>query len=98
MMIPWSMLLLSTSLTLLVTGDGDDPADSTWRPTEAMADWARNVTRATEVGVLLVLIAVSVSQHLGIMKDRKEERDRRAAADPLASVQPHDPTPPETSS
>jgi len=96
MMIPWSMLLLSTSFTLLVTGDGEDPAESIWRPTEAMADWARTITRATEVGVLLLLIAVSVSQHLGIMKDRKEERDRRAAADPLASVQPSYPMPPET--
>ncbi|HWJ98970.1 MAG TPA: hypothetical protein VNQ33_12475 [Acidimicrobiales bacterium] len=85
MLIPWSMLLLSTSFTLLVTGKGDDPMDSAWRPTPSMADWAQNLTHATEAGVLILLVAVTVSQHLGILKDRSEERVRRAAAaDPLA--------------
>lgn len=80
MMIPWSMLLLSTSYTLLVTGKGENPLDSSWRPTQAMVDWSQHLTHATEVGVLLLLVAVTVSQHLGIVADRNDERARRADA------------------
>ncbi|MGN6692641.1 MAG: hypothetical protein ACTHN0_00550 [Aquihabitans sp.] len=84
MLIPWSMLLLSSAFTLLVTGDGENPADSAWRPTLSMADWANNLTKVTEVGILVLLVAVTVSQHIGIQKDRAEERERRAAnADPM---------------
>jgi hypothetical protein len=95
MLIPWSMLLLSYAFTLLVTGDGENPADSAWRPTVAMVDWADNLTKATEVGIVVLLIVVTVSQHLGITKDRAEERERRDAKGDLLSFgpQPTDETP-----
>lgn len=86
MLIPWSMLFLSWAFTLFY-GD-DDPvkqADSPWRPTPAMADWSRNVTRATSIGILALLVVVTIAQQIGIQKDRAEERARRDAnADPLA--------------
>jgi len=87
MLIPWSLYLLSTSYTLMVTGKGDDPRDSAWQPTSTMIDWARNLTHATEVGMLLLLVVVTAAQHIGLRKDRAEEQARRdasAATAPLA--------------
>lgn len=81
MMIPWSMLLLSTTYTLMVTGDGESARESAWQPTEAMADWAKGVTRATEVGILVLLVVVTVLQHIGIRRDRVQEDARRDAVD-----------------
>ncbi len=77
MLIPWSMLLLSTIYSLMVTDDGDSVADSAWRPTDAMADWARALTHATEAGVLALLVVVTACQQIGILRDRAEERARR---------------------
>ncbi len=79
MMIPWSMIFLSTSFTYLSVGNDGDPADSPWVTTVTMYDWARNVTRATNLGIFVLLVVVTVAQHIGIHRDRAEERDRRAA-------------------
>ena len=81
MMIPWAMILLSSAFTYLAIGNDGVIADSAWVTTPAMFDWARNLTRATSVGVLVLLVVVTVAQHLGIAEDRADEQARRAAVE-----------------
>lgn len=70
MMAAWSMWFLSNIFTLLTIGDDGRLADSSWRPTPAMIDWIRHLTRATGVGILILLVVVSITQHIGLRKDR----------------------------
>ncbi|WP_426571742.1 hypothetical protein [Aquihabitans sp. McL0605] len=77
--IPWAMLFLSTSYTYLAMGDDGSFADSAWRPTPAMLDWARWTSRASAVGLLVLLAVVSVVQHLRMRQDRAADLARRAA-------------------
>lgn len=70
MMVAWSMYLCSTIFTLLAIGEDGSYADSAWRPTPAMVDWARYLTRATGVGILVLLVVVTIAQHIGLAKDR----------------------------
>jgi hypothetical protein len=77
MMIPWMMFLASTSFTLLVIGEDERFSDSSWQPTPAMLDWARALTIASSVGILLLLIVVSVAQHLGMAQDRVDDNNAR---------------------
>lgn len=79
MMIPWSMFMLSTAFTALASEAGE-PGDSAWQPTSAMVDWARGLTRATGAAILVLLVVVSVAQHLGLQKDRAADRVRRQAS------------------
>jgi hypothetical protein len=70
MLIPWSMYFLSSAFTLFTVGDRGKVADSSWRPTMAMVDWSRNLSRATGIGLLVLLVVVTVMQHDGLAKDR----------------------------
>lgn len=85
MMIPWSMLLLSNAYVLLVADNAIEAADAAWRPTPAMEDWARWLTHGTEVAVLVLLVVVSITQHVGIFEDRRADRAHREA---LRAAQP----------
>jgi hypothetical protein len=76
MMVPWSMLFLSTSYTALVVENARS-SPSGWYPTVAMVDWARDLTRATGLGVLALLVVVTVAQHIGIRRDRAIDRTRK---------------------
>lgn len=86
MMIPWMLLFASNAFTYLAIGDDGTFADSSWRPTETMLDWARNTTRVTGIGILLLLVVVSVAQHLGMAKDRRDDDGGRLG--PNAVQQP----------
>ena len=81
MMIPWMVLFASNAFTYLAIGDDGAIADSAWRPTSAMLDWARNVTRASSIGIVILLVAVSVAQHLGMAKDRRDDDAGRLGPD-----------------
>jgi hypothetical protein len=70
MMIPWMMFFASSAFSLIVLEKGDLPSDSIWRPTPAMLDWARATTRVTSVGIVILLVVVTVVQHIGLAKDR----------------------------
>ncbi|WP_421118892.1 hypothetical protein ACE2AJ_16220 [Aquihabitans daechungensis] len=80
MMIPWMMFFLSNAFTLLAVGDDGDVSDSAWRPTLAMLDWARWTTRATGIATLVLLVVVTMTQHVGLMKDRAAADASRARA------------------
>lgn len=70
MMIPWLMYFGSTAFSLLAVGERGSLSDSAWRPTPAMLDWARSLTRVSAVATLILLVVVSVVQHLGVARDR----------------------------
>lgn len=70
MMIPWMMYLASNVFTLLAVGIHGSVADSAWQPTANMVEWARWTTRVTGVGTLVLLVVVTVTQHVGLVKDR----------------------------
>jgi hypothetical protein len=71
-MIPWLLLLCSNLYTVFVVGEGGDRSDSAWLPTTTMEDWARWTTRGSAIGLLVLLVVVSISQHHGISRDRAE--------------------------
>jgi hypothetical protein len=82
MMIPWMMFLSSTVFSLLAAGERGDLSDSAWQPTDAMLDWARGLTRASSIGLLILLIVVTAVQHRGVAADRAAlEASRRASRD-----------------
>jgi hypothetical protein len=82
MMVPWLMLFASRAWTLLAMGESEDLSKSAWLPTPAMADWAQALTRVTSVGILVLLVVVTVLQHLGLSKDRAAlEASRQRARD-----------------
>lgn len=78
MMIPWSMIFLSTAFTYLAIGEDGKVSDSTWRPTEGMLDWARWLTRASGIGLLILLVVVTILQHIGMEKDKADDNADRA--------------------
>lgn len=80
MMIPWSMFLCSTIFSLLAAGSAGDVNDSAWQPTEAMLDWARTLTRASGVGLLVLLVVVTIVQHRGVAGDRAALEASRQAS------------------
>jgi len=90
MMIPWSMLFLANAFTLLTVGDDGSVADSSWRPTPAMADWARWTTRATSLALLGLLVVVTITQHVGLARDRAtaEASRERSRAERLPLLPP----------
>ena len=69
MFVPWLLIQMSTIYTLLVIGDDGLQSDSGWRPTDAMYDWAQWTTRLTSVGLLVLLVVVTVIQHVGLHQD-----------------------------
>lgn len=73
MMIPWMMVFASSAFTFFIAGGDGKVSDSTWRPTPTMLDWARNITRVTSVGILILLVVVSVMQHIGMARDRADD-------------------------
>ena len=75
-LIPWSMLYLSSALTVFQRGD-DGLGDTTWEPTPAMEDWANWTTRASALGLLVLLVVVSIRQHVGMRRDRLDDQARR---------------------
>jgi hypothetical protein len=80
MLIPWSMYFLSSAYSLFDVGDEGSIADSSWRPTPAMVDWARDLSRATAIGLLVLLVVVSVMQHVGMVRDRTADAAARERA------------------
>lgn len=90
-LIPWMMYLGSSITTLVITEDGDLPAD-TWRPTPAMVDWGRALSAASTAAILLLLVVVTIRQHVGMAEDRgvdaaarEADRRRRMATGGLAA-------------
>ena len=88
MMIPWMIWMGANIYTFITIGDSGTVADSKWIPTPAMLDWARWVSRASGLGILLLLLVVSVLQHEGMRLDRSEEDARRLAR---RTVRPFEP-------
>lgn len=77
MMIPWSMIMLSYAVTYLTMGEDGAFADSGWRPTQAMADWATWLTRASGIGLVLLLVVVTGRQHVGMHADYLDDQANR---------------------
>ncbi len=77
-MIPWSMFMLSNAFTYLAVGDNGLIADSSWRATPAMLDWARWTTRLSALAIIVLLIVVSIRQHQGMAQDRADDLAARA--------------------
>jgi hypothetical protein len=77
-LIPWALLFLSTSYTYLVIGAEGVPDDSAWYPTSSMVDWSRWTSRASGVALIVLLVVVSVIQHIGMRQDRAADAARRA--------------------
>jgi len=73
MLIPWSMIVLSNAYTLFVVGEDGRRSDSDWLPTANMVDWARWITRASGVAIVVLLVVVSVMQHIGLRQDRADD-------------------------
>jgi hypothetical protein len=78
MAVPWFMFLASYTLSLASTGEDGRLADSSWLPTHNMQVWATWTSRACSIGTLVLLVVVSVIQHLGIRRDRAEDAAARA--------------------
>jgi hypothetical protein len=78
MAVPWIMWFASYTFSLASTGEDGHFRDSNWLPTHNMAVWATWTSRACSLGVVALLVAVSVLQHLGIRQDRAAEAERRA--------------------
>lgn len=70
MMIPWLMIFGSNVFSVLTVGEDESLRESSWQPTETMADWARAGTRVTSVAILGLLIVVTIVQHLALSRDR----------------------------
>lgn len=70
MMIPWLMLFASNSYTLLSAGETGRLSDSAWQPVPTMIDWAQATTRITSIAIIVLLIVVTVIQHIGVGEDR----------------------------
>lgn len=87
MMIPWLMLFGSNAYSVITVDEGGSLRDSSWQPTETMADWARAATRVTSVAILVLLVVVTVVQHISLRRDRAAVRASkelsRAARVPL---------------
>jgi hypothetical protein len=81
-LVPWTMLLGSSITTLVAEGESRT-GDSPWEPTEAMVTWGERVSAATLVGLGVLLIVVSVRQHLGILRDRRMDAAARSAEGPM---------------
>lgn len=77
-LIPWMLFLGSSIFTLAGTGDGEAPPTA-WRPTPAMVDWGQALSKASAVGILVLLVVVSVRQHLGMIEDRRRDQEARDA-------------------
>ena len=88
MMIPWSMLFISNVYTFLVIGETGPRSDSSWLPTSTMRDWARWTTRASGIGLLILLVVVSVMQELGMRRDRAEAEATRGTRPTLPAPPP----------
>lgn len=70
MLIPWAMYFGSSAYSLLDAGESGSIADSAWRPTTGMTDWAQSTTRVTSVAILVLLVVITVIQHQGVTQDR----------------------------
>lgn len=77
--VPWSLYLGSSLYTLAATDEGEPPS-TTWQPTEAMVDWGIALSRISLVAIIVLLLVVSVRQHLGIAADRRTDAAAREAA------------------
>jgi hypothetical protein len=78
MAIPWFMFLGSYTFSLASTGEDGTFSDSNWLPTHNMEVWATWTSRACSIGTVVLLVAVSVIQHLGIRQDRADDAAARA--------------------
>ncbi len=90
MMILWMVFFAANVFTLVTVGERGTVADSSWRPTTAMLDWARGTTRATAIATLVLLIVVTIMQHIGLRRDRAagEARRERTRSDRLPGLPP----------
>lgn len=72
MLVAYFWLLASTCLTLVQMGD-DGKGSSIWRPTELSEQFAIWTGRVSYVGIVGLLAVVSVLQHVGLARDRRDD-------------------------
>ncbi len=72
MLAAYGWLLGAWCFTLVEIGD-DGRGTSAWRPTERAEDVALWTGRLSYVGIALLLVVVSVRQHLGLREDRRAD-------------------------
>lgn len=77
----WLTLYSAAIYTLAAVGE-DGRGTSRWEPTDRMAELTLYATAVAAVLLVLLLIAVAVSQHIGIMRDRAALRAERTSVDP----------------
>ncbi len=68
----YGWLLGAWCFTLVEIGD-DGRGHSAWRPTELHGDLADWAGRLSYVGTFVLLVVVTVRQHLGLQRDRAED-------------------------
>ena len=74
MLVAYGWLLGAWCFTLVEVGD-DGLGRSAWRPTERHEDLALWTGRASYLGILALLVVVSIRQHVGLQRDRREDAE-----------------------